>query len=302
MMKTKNIFLAALTLMSVMTANVNAQNANETPQQKFERLAKAADEDPTNWQKQKEVGEFLINHDEGMYDQVAAMKYFERIYHLVADVNREVPDSVFEEAGIVLMFTAMNQKDMKAAMFYGDELNRYVKVTNNEESTSPMTVNTVAVLLEMADERILEAADRLSEVRKELSRREFQGVEHTDMLMCVLYDQVFSEYKKFVENKLMEITIDGKPYVILAMGEWNVEQPLMGWVDDTSETAPVLMGEDGVVRDDLHGQILFNFNWSEKDMAVVKSDDTNTRIITVTPERRQQLIEAYKKFLKKGKK
>ena len=51
--------------------------------------------------------------------------------------------------------------------------------------------------------------------------------------------------------------------------------------------------------DDLHGQFIFNFNWSEKDKAVVKSEDTNTRLITVTPERRQQMVEAYRKYLKK---
>lgn len=119
------------------------------------------------------------------------------------------------------------------------------------------------------------------------------------MLMAVLYDQVMDEYLEFAQNKLVEVTIDGKPYVILAAGDWNVEQPLMGWLSDNKDSKTVFLGEDGVVRDDLHGQILFNFHWSEKDKAVVKSEDTNTRIITVTPERRQQLIEAYKKYLKK---
>lgn len=298
-MKAKTIFWAALAMMSIMTANLNAQNANETPQQKYERLAKAADADPTNWEKQMEAGHFLLDKNEGMYDQVGAMKYYERVYHLVADVNRAVPDSVFLEASIALMFTAMGQQDTKGAMFYGDELNRYVKVTNDEESTAPMTVNTMAVLLEMANGRNLEAADRLSEVRKELARREFQGVEHTEMLMAVLYDQVMDEYQEFAQDKLVEVTIDGKAYVILASGNWNVEQPLMGWMTDNKDSKTVFLGEDGVVYDDLHGQILFNFHWSEKDKAVVKSEDTNTRIITVTPERRQQLIEAYKKYLKK---
>ena len=298
-MKTKTIFWAALAMMSIMTANLNAQNANETPQQKYERLAKAADEDPTNWEKQMEAGHFLLNKDEGMYDQIGAMKYYERVYHLVADVNRAVPDSVFLEASMTLMITAMGQQDTKGAMFYGDELNRYVKVTKDAESTAPMAVNTMAVLLEMANERTIEAADRLSEVRKDLVRRGFQGVEHTDMLMAVLYDQVMDEYLEFAKNKLVEVTIDGKPYVILAAGDWNVEKPLMGWLSDNKESKTVFLGEDGVVRDDLHGQILFNFNWSEKDKAVVRSEDTNTRIITVTPERRQQLIEAYKKYLKK---
>lgn len=298
-MNAKSIFGAVLTLMCVMTANVNGQNSNETPQQKYERLAKAADADPTNWQKQLEAGHFLLDKEQGMYDMVGAMKYYERIYHREADVNRVVPDSVFQEALIAMMFTAMNQQDVKTAMFYGDELNRYVRVTKNEESTAPMMVNTMAVLLEMTMGRNLESADRLSELRKDLSRREFPGVEHTDMMMMVLYDMVLDEYQEFVKDKLIEVTIEGKPYVILAAGKWNVEKPLMDWMADSKDSKTVFIDEAGKVYDDLHGEIKFNFNWSEKDKGVVKSEDTNTRVITVTPERRQQLIEAYRKYLKK---
>ena len=97
----------------------------------------------------------------------------------------------------------------------------------------------------------------------------------------------------------MEVIIDGKPYVLIAEGLWNVEQPFMGWLADAPEgKTPVFLGEDGRVYDDLHGQILFNYNWSEKDKGVVKSEDTNTRLITVTPEQRQRYVEAYKNYLK----
>ena len=298
-MNAKSIFWAVLTLMCVMTANVNGQNSNETPQQKYERLAKVADADPTNWEKQLEAGHFLLDKEQGMYDMIGAMKYYERIYHLAADVNRVVPDSVFQEASVTLMFTAMNQQDLKTAMFYGDELNRYARVTKNEESTAPMLVNTMATLLEMSSGRTLEAASRLSDLRADLSRREFPGVEHTDMMMMLLYDMVLGEYMELVKDKLIEVTIEGKPYVILAAGNWNVEKPLMDWMDSGKDSYTVFIDEAGKVYDDLHGEIKFNFNWSEKEKAVVKSEDTNTRIITVTPERRQQLIEAYKKYLKK---
>ena len=198
-----------------------------------------------------------------------------------------------------LMFGAMNQQDAQKGMFYGDEWNRYVRVTKNEESTAPMMVNTMAVVLEMTMDRNMEAADRLNELRKELARRNFQGAENTDVMMAVLYEQVMEDYKAFAESKLLEIVIDGKPYVLIAKGTWNVELPFMGWMADVEDDKLVFYGEDGKVYDDLHGQIIFNFNWSEKDRAVVKSDDTNTRLITVTPERRQQMIEAYRKYKKK---
>ena len=63
----------------------------------------------------------------------------------------------------------------------------------------------------------------------------------------------------------------------------------------------VFYGEDGRVHDDIHGQVVFNFNWSEAQKAVVKSEDTNTRLITVTPEQRQKYVEAYKKYISSKK-
>ena len=301
-MKTKKLFWVALTMMCTLTLHMNGQSANETKQQQRERLEKAADNDPTDWQKQIEAAHFLLDKDGGIYDQVGAMKYYERIYHMVADVNRVVPDSIFQETSIALMFTAMNLQDMENAMFYGDELKRYAQVTKNKESTGPIMVNTMATLLKMGTGQVLEAASRLKEVRDELSRREIKGLEDTDMMMMTLYEQVMSDYREFMENKLIEVTIDGKTYVMIAIGDWNIEMPFINWMPESKDVTKLFIDENGHITDDLHGEILFKFNWSEKDKAILKSEDTNSRLITVTPERRQQLIEAYRNYMKKSKK
>lgn len=296
-MMAKKCFWVALTMMCTLIFNVNAQNA--TLRQEFERVAKDADANPADWQKQYAAARMLINKESELYDQVAAGKYFERIYHLVADIQPVVPDSVFNEAGLTLMFNAINHQDFQNAIFYGDELKRYFQLKKDTESTTPMMVNTMAVMMQMASERPMAAADLLSEVQKELVRRQFQGVENTEVTMAMLYEQVFDEYLDFVKDKLLEVVIDGKPYVLIAAGEWNVEQSFVGWMVGEPNSKSVFFGEDGRVYDDLHGQMQSNFHWSEKDNGVDKSDDTNTRLIKVTPERRQQMIEAYKKYLKK---
>ncbi|MBO4429882.1 MAG: hypothetical protein J5790_00900 [Bacteroidaceae bacterium] len=301
-MKTKKLFWVALTMMCTLTLHMNGQSANETKQQQRERLEKAADNDPTDWQKQIEAAHFLLDKDGGIYDQVGAMKYYERIYHMVADVNRVVPDSIFQETSIALMFTAMNLQDMENAMFYGDELKRYAQVTKNKESTGPIMVNTMATLLKMGTGQVLEAASRLKEVRDELSRREIQGLEYTDMMMMTLYEQVMSEFREFMEDKLIEVTIDGKTYVLIAIGDWNIEMPFVNWMPESKDVTKLFIDENGHITDDLHGEILFKFNWSEKDKAILKSEDTNSRLVTITPERRQQMIEAYRNYMKKKSK
>ena len=296
-MFTKNLFWMALIVMGAVSINVSGQN--ETVRQKYERLAKEADANPTDWKKQYEAAHMLLDKNSELYDQIGAGKYYERIYHMVADINSVVPDSVFNEASITLMFNAMNHEDVPTTVFYGDELKRYTQLKNDKESTMPMLVNTMEIMLQLAQERPMSAGDMLSEVRKELTQRQFQGVENTDVTMAVIYEQIFDDYLEFAKNKLMEITLDGKPYVVIAQGAWNVEQPFMGWLADAPDSKMLFYGEDGRVYDDLHGQMLFNFHWSEESKAVVKSEDTNTRLITVTPEQRQKYVEAYRKYMKK---
>ena len=68
--------------------NVNAQT--EEPESKIEkmlRLTKTANENPTDWKAQLEAGHFLLDKENGMYNQSQAEKYYERIYHLATDYN-----------------------------------------------------------------------------------------------------------------------------------------------------------------------------------------------------------------------
>ena len=62
-MKTKKTFWVALMVMCTMTLNMSGQNANETLRQKYERLAKDADANPTDWKKQYEVAHILLDKE-----------------------------------------------------------------------------------------------------------------------------------------------------------------------------------------------------------------------------------------------
>ena len=62
----------------------------------------------------------------------------------------------------------------------------------------------------------------------------------------------------------------------------------------------VLFGEDGKVYDDKHGYSEYGFDYSKN--GVVPKEAVNMRLITVTLERRQQMVEAYHNYLKKAKK
>ena len=278
---------------------MSGQNANETLRQKYDRMEKDADANPTDWQKQYEVAQMLIQKDSELHDQEKANKFYERIYHLESDIKNVVPDSVFNEGCYILMLNAMNKSDIEKTVFYADELIRHAKLKNDMQNSFFIGANAIMAPIMIMLERSAGGLDKLLELRKIMEGRNGNGVENTDAMLAFFYDQTYNEYREWVADKLMEITIEGKPYVLIAMGDWNVEQPLMGWSVDKPDSKAVFIDENLKVYDDLHGAMQFNFNWDEKTTSIVKTENTTVRLITVTPERRQQMVEAYRKYLKK---
>ncbi len=297
-MNTKKMIGVALMLMCAVTLQVSGQNANETLRQKYDRMEKDADANPTDWQKQYAVAQMLIQKDSELHDQEKANKFYERIYHLVSDINDVVPDSVYNEGCYILMLNAMNKSDIEKTVFYAEELIRHAKLKNDMQNSFYIGANALMAPIMIMLERSAGGLDKLLELRKNIEERNYNGVENTDAMLAFFYDQTYNEYREWVADKLMEITIEGKPYVLIAMGDWNVEQPLMGWSVDKPDSKAVFIDENLKVYDDLHGAMQFNFNWDEKTTSIVKTANTTVRLITVTPERRQQMVEAYKKYLK----
>lgn len=298
-MNTRKFFGAVLLLLCTVTLQMSGQNANETLRQKYERLEKDADANPTDWQKQYAVAQMLIQKDSELHDQEKANKFYERIYHIVSDINDVVPDSVYNEGCYILMLNAMNKSDIEKTVFYADELIRHAKLKNDMQNSFYIGANALMAPIMIMLERSAGGLDKLLELRKIMEERNYNGVENTDAMLAFFYDQTYSEYREWVADKLMEITIEGKPYVLIAMGDWNVEQPFMGWSVDKPDNKVVFVDENLKVYDDLHGAMQFNFSWDGQNTAIVKAENTTVRLITVTPERRQQMVEAYKKYLKK---
>ena len=298
-MNTKKMIGVALMLMCAVTLQVSGQNANETLRQKYDRMEKDADANPTDWQKQYAVAQMLIQKDSELHDQEKANKFYERIYHLVSDINDVVPDSVYNEGCYILMLNAMNKSDIEKTVFYAEELIRHAKLKNDMQNSFYIGANALMAPIMIMLERSAGGLDKLLELRKNIEERNYNGVENTDAMLAFFYDQTYNEYREWVADKLMEINIEGKPYVLIAMGDWNVEQPLMGWSVDKPDNKVVLVDENLKVYDDLHGAMQFDFNWNEETTSIVKTANTTVRLITVTPERRQQMVEAYKKYLKK---
>ena len=292
-----------------MTTVVNAQTAEpESKMDKYLRLSKEADENPTNWQAQLEVGHMLLDKESGVYNQSRAARYYERIYQQGAGFNKEVPDSVIFESIVALMTVATDKKDVKKVLFYADELMRAEKLGIDINKDYIITCGMMGAIFNLMSGDPAKALCNMLDVRKLATAENKPGIDYSDPMTVILYENLLSNYRKSFGDKLPEFTFDGKKYILIAMNQWNVEMPLMGWLgglDDDGDAErgkglKLLYGEDGKVYDDMHGEMNYSFNYTKDGF--VPQEGYNVRMITVTPEQRQKMVDAYHSYMKKHKK
>ncbi len=292
-----------------LTTVVNAQTAEtESSMDKYLRLSKEADENPTNWQAQLEVGHILLDKESGVYNQSRAARYYERIYQQAAGFNNEVPDSVFRESVVMLMTIASDKKDMKKVLFYIDELIRAEKIGIDINKDYMITCGATGAMFNLMNGDAAKALWYMLDMRKLAAADKKTGIDYSDPMTVMLYENLLSEYRKTFGDKLPELTLDGKKYIVIAMNQWNVEMPLMGWLGGFNDESgaewakglKLLYGEDGKVYDDMHGEMNYSFNYNKDGF--VPQEGYNVRMITVTPEQRQKMVDAYHSYMKKLKK
>ena len=282
--------------------NVNAQTAEtESKNEKMLRLTKAADENPADWKAQWEAGRFLLGKEK-KNNLSQAEKYYERLFPLATAFKKEIPDSVILEAGSMLIGAAGDKKDFDKALFYVDEMLRAPKVGVEIGDGYLNVMDFWGIVYSMIKEDMVRSLAYMMDFRERLAKGNNPGIENTDMTTILLFEKMIEKYNDMFGDKLVEMTFDNKKYIVISMDDWNIEKPLMGWMKETEGDQESLYYccDDGTVTDDLHGEWNFSFNY-DKD-GFKQEDATNTRLITVTPERRQQLVDAYRKYMKKSKK
>jgi len=297
--------MAAAFCCAMTTTVVNAQTAEtESSIDKYVRLSKEANENPTDWQAQLEVGHLLLDKESEVYSLSRAARYYERIYQQAAGFNNEVPDSVFLESVVTLMTAASEKQDLKKALFYIDELMRAEKAGLDVSKDYVITYGWMGVVYNLMSGDAAKALTYMLDMRKLAAADKKPGIDYSDPMTVMLYENLLSEYRKTFGDRLPEFTLDGKKYIVIAMNQWNVEMPLMGWLgnlnddgsDEKAKGLKLLYGEDGKVYDDLHGEMNYSFNYTKDGF--VPQEGYNVRMITVTPEQRQKIVDAYHSYMK----
>ncbi len=295
----KSFLLAALVCMAALDVNAQAEEP-ESKIEKMLRLTKTADENPKDWNAQLEAGHFLLDKENGMYNQSQAVKYYERIYHLATDYNKEIPDSVIHEAAIMLMTVASDKKNIDKALFYIDEMIHAQKVGVDIPDEYLGSIAGWGMLYSMTKEDYVKSLSYIMDLRERLANNKTPGIEYTDVFTSIVFERLIEKYRNMFGDKVMELTFDDQKYYIISMNDWNIERPLMGWMQKAEGNPTLLYGEDGKVYDDKHGPMEYSFQYY-KD-GVKPKEGANARLVTPTPEHRQQMVEAYRNYIKKNKK
>ena len=314
----KILMTLAAVLCCTMTATVvNAQEA-ESSFQKRERLVKAADDAPQDWKKQYDAAEFYLNEDNGTPNPILAEKYATRALEIAKNqtVKRDtILGKSFELMSIIGMF---NKNADQMIGSYDQAIRAYVDELGYQNAAIPSRIAFFASLKWMlyssggyaygdADAvKTLREAFLLNNQLPEGQRAE--GMEEAETIYALSLETLMAEHRQLMKDKVWLWTdqADGKTYTILAFDDWTLEQPagLMAtmFVDNQNgKKAPdlkrglVLMDEQGNITERRPTEFVWNVNFIQKGNAYRLSDKTNLRVVKISSEKRQQIIDAFHK-------
>ena len=204
--------------------SVNAQTTEtESNSERYLRLSKEADENPSDWKAQMEVVHILTDKNSGFYNQHRATRYLERIYHTATDYNKEIPDSVLRISLITLATLAYDKKDIDKTLFYIDEVKHAKKVGVEISDADILCQDAMGLMLHLVKNDALQALSNTMDMRHLLTENKMPGIEYSDVMTAMLFDNIFGQYRKMFGDKLLEITLDGKKYIFIALRRWNIE-------------------------------------------------------------------------------
>ena len=305
----KRMLVAAVSLIC-MTVNVAAQQTSPL-KKKGEQLAKAADADPQNWRKQFDAGELFLSINE----MAESEKYIQRALEIAQkmEVHKDtiLPKSLDLMAGICAV-----KQDFEKMMYYYDmTIRAYVDEFGYQNKLIPPIIAKLACLKNMmsigmgypyGNEESIRSLREAYILNNQLPEGErATGLEEAETFNAIAHEMLMYEHQRRMKDKVWLWTnhTDGKTYTILAFNDWTLEQP-DGFIPAMMKMAQgeikeeemkhglILMDEQGKVTELIHGEFSWNV-WCNANKGNFSLDKNSTlRLVSVTPERRQQMIDA----------
>ena len=301
------------------TTVVNAQEA-ESPVKKGERLAKAADDAPQDWKKQYDAAEFYLNEYNGTPNAKLAEKYATRALEIAQSqtVKRDtILGKSFELMSIIGMYNK-NYDQMVGS--YDQAIRAYVEELGYQNTAIPPRIaflGSLKWMLHSSGVYPYGDADAVKTIREAFilnnqlpERQRAKGMGDAETIYALSHEILMTEYRQLMKDKVWLWTdqADGKTYTILAFDDWTVDQPTgfmtTMYIDNQNgkkgsdfKYGFVLMDEQGNITERKPTEFAWNVNFNQKDNTFLLSDETNLRVVSISSEKRQQIVDAFHKFV-----
>ena len=320
-MKKMMMTLAAVLCCAMTTTVVNAQEA-ESPIQKRERLVKAADDAPQDWKKQYDAAEFYLNESNGTPNTILAEKYATRALE-IAQSQTVKRDTILGMTLKLMTTLGMYNKNFEQMIgSYDQAIRAYVDELGYQNAAIPPRIAFLASLkwmLHSSGAYVYGDADAVKTLREAFilnnqlpEGQRAEGMEDAETIYALSHEMLMAEHKQLMKDKVWLWTdqADGKTYTIWAFDDWTVDQPAgfmatMFIDNQNGKKAPdfkhgfVLMDEQGTITERKPTEFAWDVNFNQKGNAFRLTDQTNLRVVSITSEKHQQIIDAFHQFEKK---
>ena len=320
-MKKMMMTLAAVLCCAMTTTVVNAQEA-ETPIQKRERLVKAADDAPQDWKKQYDAAEFYLNESNGTPNTILTEKYATLALE-IAQSQTVKRDTILGKTLELMTTLGMYNKNFEQMIgSYDQAIRAYVDELGYQNAAIPPRIAFLASLkwmLHSSGAYVYGDADAVKTLREAFilnnqlpEGQRAEGMEDAETIYALSHEMLMAEHKQLMKDKVWLWTdqADGKTYTILAFDDWTVDQPAgfmatMFIDNQNGKKAPdfkhgfVLMDEQGTITERKPTEFAWDVNFNQKGNAFRLTDQTNLRVVSITSEKHQQIIDAFHQFEKK---
>lgn len=313
--------LVFLAMFGAITTQIAAQ---ESDNDKGARLASEADTDSLNWQKQYDAGYFFLNRLRSDADARTAEKYLQRAVMIAQQSEKR--DTMLGRSYEKLAGLYINIGNAEQGLRLFDmSIRAYVDELGYENKAIPPRIAMMGALKWMyrylnsynyggvEGLRSLQEAYLLNKHLPDYKRAPHQ--EDIVSMFCLANEMVLADYRKEMKGMLWKYrdNADNKTYTVLAYRGWTFEQSygLMSTFfydgndnvsDNQTRYGLVLMDEQGKITELPDTLFKWNVDFRLYQNAFFFTDKNTICLEPGTPERFQQLRDAFAAFNKKRKK
>lgn len=314
-MKKTILLLGALLCCLMSATEAYAQESVEQALKKAEEKAQLADKNPTNGKMQYEAAIQFINDDLGeKKDLDRALTYAHRALKIAME-QPVLKDTLKGLSCYALgLIYIKKQSAENAADFMEMAMDAFEQELGKDD---PVTNGTKLIFSNLVLwQNALRGFPKLQEAFNDNStapeRKRITNMDEANVVREIGFEMVLAAYTNQFRYALPVVTYEGKSYLVLQTRDWNMERPLVGWMQPglmrSPEEEKTFVGDDIILCDEDSKFLVipaaerekvpmtFNFRHRLANPRHLESDEGDSRILFFNPEAHGNILAKFREF------